>query len=185
MRLFILFFVFIFGSSTFAATSSDDAEALEHIKNNFQWMNEQSQKASRLQPIQEDAPAMHVKVIDADGRFRVFGYTEKEILAMSGDEHGQACSHLHDHDDIGNRWCHASIVKFADAALRSLGINPLIAASAAASIFVYKEYGYDEHPSKADLVVMADQSIYSSEDLDISFTLFGDGAPFIVLHKKF
>ncbi|HEX7674143.1 MAG TPA: hypothetical protein VF412_08225 [Bdellovibrio sp.] len=184
MRTIVLLFM-LFLSLAARATPAKDAESLEHIKNNFQWMNEKNSKAFRIQTAENSSSNLRVKVVDPDGNFRVFGYTEKQIVAMSGDEHGGACTHEHDHDDIANRWCHASIVKLADAALRSLGVNPLVAASAAASIFVYKEYGYDLHPSKADLVVVADQSVYSSDDLDISFTMFGDGSPFIILHKKF
>lgn len=177
--------VLFFCTSVFAQSTPPGDEIDERIQANFDWVNARANQRDFVPKRADESAIVKVQLVDADGTFRVFGFSEQEILKMNGDDHGGACSPRHNHDDIANRWCHASIVKVVDAALRSIGVPPLIAASAAASIFVFKEYAYDLHPSHADLVAVADQNIYSSDDLNISFTLFGDGSPFIVLRKRF
>lgn len=119
---------------------------------------------------------------------RVFGFTEKDVLAMDGDPNGAACSRRHIHDDYSNRWCHGYFIKLADTYLRSKGVNKHLAAIIAASTFVPKEYLYDKNPSMADLAVV-EYEIYRSDNprksTRVTMTLFGDKTAFVTMERKF
>ncbi|WP_347358920.1 hypothetical protein [Bdellovibrio sp.] len=119
---------------------------------------------------------------------RVFGFTEKDVLAMDGDPNGAACSRRHIHDDYSNRWCHAYFIKLADTYLRSHGVNKHVAALIAASTFLPKEYLYDKNPSMADLAVV-EYEVYRSDNprkpTRITMTLFGDKTAFVTIERKF
>lgn len=119
---------------------------------------------------------------------RVFGFTEKDVLAIDGDPNGAACSSKHIHDDYSNRWCHAYFIKLADTYLRSKGVNKHLAALIAASTFVPKEYLYDKNPSMADLAVV-EYEVYNSEEprkpTRVTLTFFGDKTAFVTFERKF
>lgn len=128
----------------------------------------------------------HIVVEFPDQPPRVFGLSEKDVLAMDGDPNGAACSDDHIRNDMSNRWCHAIIVKVIQETLKKHGVPNIIASLAGASVFVVKEYGYDLKPSKPDLV-LADVEIFKSKkgDKKVTFSAFGDGMFFINFEKKF
>lgn len=116
--------------------------------------------------------------------FRTMGFTEKEVLNLVNDEHGASCSQKHLQGDLANRWCHASIVKVIDRSLRAQGISPVLAAIAGAAFFVPKEFLIDKNPSASDLVT-ADLDAYKNRNTKVEVSIFGDGAIFITLNKRF
>ncbi len=78
-------------------------------------------------------------MINYDGKpVRVFGLSEKEVLNMIGDQNGKACSSMHEQGDLGNRWCHAYVVKKISENLKQNGINPYMADLIGASFFIPK-----------------------------------------------
>ncbi len=118
---------------------------------------------------------------------RILGITEQEALMRSGDEFGvNSCSDKHLQGDMANRWCHGSIVKLADSALRdNTNINKYITNLLAASIFLPKEFLMDTNPSAGDLV-LTDIPIYDNANGDkIELTVFGDGLFYVHFTKKF
>lgn len=122
-----------------------------------------------------------------DVPFHVMGLTESFVLEHDGDPHGSACSDSHNQGDLSNRWCHAAVVKVVDRTLQDMGIRKEISALLAASVFLPKEYLIDLHPSKSDLVI-ADYEVFDSgkaRNTNVAVTVFGDGAVFISLRKKF
>lgn len=122
------------------------------------------------------------------GPVKVFGFTEQDVLAHDGDPQGAACSSQHNQGDMSNRWCHAYFVKLTNSYLLSQGVNKQLSAVLSASIFVPKEYLYDLHPSKSDLV-MAEYEVFSREKRNrktrMTMTVFGDKAMFLTFEKQF
>ncbi|RPJ75289.1 MAG: hypothetical protein EHM20_09180 [Alphaproteobacteria bacterium] len=121
--------------------------------------------------------------------FRVFGFSEKEVLEFVGDKKNErACTPDHIHDDLANRWCHGAVVKVIDETLKANGVNKIISALVSASFFLPKEYLVDLHPSKADLVI-SDFEMFNLQDakggVKGTITIFGDGMVFFNFNKKF
>lgn len=116
--------------------------------------------------------------------FRVMGLTEKEVLDQVDDENGATCSKSHEQGDAANRWCHAAVVKTIDRTLQARGMNPALAAVIGAAFFVPKEYIYDKNPSASDLVA-ADLRVHSSKLTNVEVSVFGDGAIYISIQRKF
>jgi len=158
-----------------------------------------------LQPVREEdeKPLVRipeprkVRTIDnyRNGPARVFGLTEKESLILSGDEHGSACtSGIHDHGDMANRWCHASVSKFVSGLLREGGQSRNVAGAAGLGVFLAKEYGFDKKASPSD-IVLADYELYDSARVPggadrrqrtfLGLSVFGDGAAFINLISEY
>lgn len=117
---------------------------------------------------------------------KVFGLTQKNAVSMDGDPNGTACSKRHYNDDISNRWCHSIFVKIVDTKLRDLGVPKSLAALAAGSIFLPKEFLIDQNPSPADLMI-ADFGLYqfAENSGNVSISLFGDGATILSIEKTF
>lgn len=152
---------------------------------------EQVQRAVEEVDSERSNSGRRVVVIDntgaaKDGRpvFRTMGFTEKEVLGLVGDEQGATCSKKHLQGDLANRWCHASVVKVIDRSLRAQGISPVLAALAGAAFFVPKEFLIDKNPSASDLVA-ADLEAYQNKNTKVEVSIFGDGAIFITLNKRF
>lgn len=132
-----------------------------------------------------------VVVTKAEEEFdaKVFGFTEQQVLDMTGDPHGAACSRKHLDGDMANRWCHAQVVKVADSFLREKGVSKNLSALMAASIFVVKEYGIDQHPSKSDLVV-SEYEVFNNMrpqqgGVRVTATAFGDNALFFTIKRAY
>lgn len=148
-------------------------------------------------PLVQIPPTKKVRTIDhfRDGPARVFGMTEKEALILSNDEHGSACTGpIHDHGDMANRWCHASVSKFVSALLREGGSSRALAGAAGLGVFVAKEYGFDRVASPSD-IVLADFELYDSarsprgavrrQRTFLGLSVFGDGATFFNLISEY
>jgi len=121
--------------------------------------------------------------------FRVFGFSEREALAQSGDPDGEAFSKLHTQGDMANRWSHAAVAKSAAGVLRQAGFRPWTASLLGAAILLPKEFGIDKRPSRSDLVI-ADFPLFSFGRRErahsaASLSLFGDGALFVSLEARF
>ncbi|UOF02553.1 hypothetical protein [Bdellovibrio reynosensis] len=125
---------------------------------------------------------------DSLGPVTVFGFSEKEVLAMDNDPQGAACSDKHNQGDISNRWCHAYFVKLVDTYLRKQGLNKNLSALLAASIFVPKEFLYDKNPSASDLVI-AEYEVFNrfgtKQNTRLTVSLFGDKTVFLTFQKRF
>lgn len=152
---------------------------------------EQIQKAIDEVDGNRKSHSRRVVVIDNTGTtkeglpvFRTMGFTEKQVLDLVGDEKGATCSTKHLQGDMANRWCHASVVKVIDRSLRAQGISPVLAAIAGAAFFVPKEFLIDKNPSASDLVT-ADLEAYQNKNTKVEVSVFGDGAIFITLAKRF
>lgn len=149
-------------------------------------VKEEAEKDKRKKHL--DDQLKYAVVTSSPEEFKVFGYSEKEVLEMVDDPNGAACSSKHIHNDMANRWCHGAVVKFIDGNLKAAGVNKHLSALLGASVFLPKEYLIDLHPSKGDLVI-ADYEIYHVKNAKGStkatVTVFGDGLVFINLTKKF
>lgn len=123
-----------------------------------------------------------------DGQVRVFGFTQKEVLAMDGDPNGEACGNRHDQDDLSNRWCHAYFTNQMGAYLRNNGMGPGWAAVLSTSFFLPKEYLYDKNPSMADLMT-AEYEFYNTEKNQVTtrmtVTAFMDKAFVVTFQRRF
>lgn len=124
-----------------------------------------------------------------DEEFRVFGFSEKEVLSFVDDRiNTSACSIDHIHGDLANRWCHGAVVKVIDETLKANGVSKIISALLSASFFIPKEYLIDMNPSKSDLVI-SDFEMFNYQNakggIKGTITLFGDGMLFLNFNKKF
>lgn len=171
----------------------------QYRTNNSQWVHagfgfvtaEQIQRAVEETNRDRQFQGRRVIVIDNTGAskegqpvFRTMGFTEKDVLNMVNDENGATCSQKHLQGDLANRWCHASVVKVIDRSLRAQGLSPVLAAIAGAAFFVPKEFLIDKNPSASDLVT-ADLEAYKNKNTKVEVSVFGDGAIFITLNKRF
>lgn len=116
--------------------------------------------------------------------YKVFGYSEKQILAMINDSNGAACSSNHEQGDMANRWCHAAIVKLIDRSWQDQGVHRFLSALMGFSFFAAKEYLIDLHPSKSDLVI-SDIVLFKDNGVTIEGSLFGDGMFIVVVSHSF
>jgi hypothetical protein len=122
-------------------------------------------------------------------RFRVFGFSEREALAQSGDPDGDVFSRLHTQGDMANRWSHAAVVKTAAGLLQQAGFGPWVSSLLGASILLPKEFAIDRRPSRSDLVI-ADLPLFSAGRPERAhsaafLSIFGDGAVFLALEARF
>lgn len=122
---------------------------------------------------------------------RVFGFTEEEALLHSGEpseRQGAACSSLHKHGDLANRWCHAYFADLTDKFLLSRGFSKGLSLMIAASIFIPKEYLVDKKASPSDIVtseIAVYDRVKANKRTSVTMTAFGDGVAIISLEKQF
>lgn len=152
---------------------------------------EQIQRSLEAVDADRKSHGRRVVVIDNTGTtkegapvFRTMGFTEREILNLVNDENGATCTDRHSQGDLGNRWCHAAIVKIIDRSLRAQGLSPALAAISGAAFFIPKEFIIDKNPSASDLVA-ADLEAYKNKNTKVDISVFGDGAVFITLTKRY
>jgi hypothetical protein len=112
--------------------------------------------------------------------FKVFGYTEQDVLNADGDPRGNACTDLHNHEDLSNRWCHGIITRLVQKGLEEAKIDPITSSIAGCLVFVPKEFLIDMKPTYGDLVcVSPDVKLYQDKNKTtkavVNVTVYGDG----------
>jgi hypothetical protein len=115
----------------------------------------------------------------------IMGMSEQSALQISGDPDGNAFDH--DHGDIANRWSHASIAAMARETLRGAGVPGPIAVLMGASILVPRELLIDDNPSASDLALDLElyRQAHGPRASSVSVTVFGDGAVFLGMWRRF
>lgn len=128
------------------------------------------------------------------------GLNEKQALQMSRDHISPgACSPLHLHDDMANRWCHSAMSQNFSEYLKDKGVSNPVADVMGAVMWAPKEYFMDLNPSASDMMVTFKG--YSDKNTTVQVTVFGDAlykktpgkdfspfkksSPFVVLRTKF